>query len=131
MGPRRRFAGGAVAVLAIWSAAGVLFAAEADPSEKSCLACHDASRLASLKLHGLRGPEIIPEDPAERGAIAALMSEPDTPRRRQKAEAFLQTYPASWMLEPVYEVASKASMAMGDLPAAVAYGRSPIAIEAL
>jgi predicted CXXCH cytochrome family protein len=111
-----------VVVLALWSTAGVLFAADTDSSEKTCLTCHNAANLVSLKQHGLRGPEIIPEDPAERGAIAALMTESDAARRREKAEALLRAYPASWMLEPVYEVASKASLALGDLPAGIEYG---------
>ena len=50
-------------------------AADTDPSEKSCLGCHTPENLASLKKHGKRGPEVIPEDPAERKAFAALMAE--------------------------------------------------------
>jgi predicted CXXCH cytochrome family protein len=122
MGWERKFTRTAIGILAVWSSAGLLLAADTDPSEKSCLACHDAAKLVLLKQHGLRGPEIIPEDSSERDAVAALMAEPDAARRREKAEAFLRNYPASWMLEPVYEVASKASMAMGVLPAAIEYG---------
>jgi predicted CXXCH cytochrome family protein len=97
-------------------------AAASDPSEKSCLACHDAAKLESLKRHGERAPEVIPEDPLEREAFAALMAETGPARRRDLAAAFLRKYPASWMLEPAYEVASKASIALGDFAAATEYG---------
>jgi predicted CXXCH cytochrome family protein len=99
-----------------------ILAAADDPSEKSCLACHDPDKLVSLKKNGKRGPEIIPEDPQERAAFAALMAETEPARRRSAVEAFLKRYPASWMLEPAYEVASKASIALGDMPAAFDYG---------
>ena len=102
--------------------AALLAAANTDPSDKSCLACHDAANLQSLKKNGKRAPEIIPEDPRERAAFAALMAETAPARRRELAEAFLKNYPASWMLEPTYEVASKASIALGDFPAAIEYG---------
>ena len=102
--------------------AGLLAAANSDPSEKSCLSCHDAANLASLKKNGKRGPEVIPEDPQEREAFAALMTESAPARRKQLAEAFLKQYPASWMLEPTYEVASKASIALGDYSDAMRYG---------
>jgi predicted CXXCH cytochrome family protein len=90
--------------------------------EKSCLACHDAARLAELQKQGKKGPELIPEDPVERAAFAALMTENDASRRLQKAEEFLQTYPRSWMLEPAYEAASKASAALGDFVSALDFG---------
>ena len=89
---------------------------------QSCLGCHDARKLADLEKEARRGPEIIPKDPREREAFAALMGESDARRRKELAERFLATYPQSWMLEPAYEVASKASIAVGDLPAALDYG---------
>jgi predicted CXXCH cytochrome family protein len=67
-------------------------------------------------------PQQIPEDPREREAFAALMGESAPQRRRDLAEQFVATYPQSWMLEPAYEIASKASIALGDLPAALDYG---------
>ncbi len=41
----------------------MLATADTDPADQSCLKCHDAAKLASLKKDGQRGPEIIPEDP--------------------------------------------------------------------
>jgi len=102
--------------------AGLLVATDTDPAEKSCLGCHNAAKLALLKKDGTNGPEIIPEDPQERAAFAALMSLGEQRQRRDLAEAFLAKYPASWMLEPAYEIASKASIALGDFPAALDYG---------
>ena len=99
-----------------------LLMGDTDPAEKRCLACHDGAKLESLKKDGKRGPEVIPEDPREREAFAALMAASDPPQRKRLAEAFCKTYPASWMLEPAYEIASKASIAMGDYAAALDYG---------
>ena len=102
---------------------GILAAAADDKADESCLKCHDRANLESLRKNGRRGPpEVIPEDPKEREAFAAVVNESDAQRRRQLAEAFLKTYPASWVLEPVYEVAAKASIAIGDFPAALDYG---------
>jgi len=95
-------------------------AAAAQSDDQSCLACHDAKRLAALK--EARGPEVIPEDPRERAAFAALVGETDARKRRQMAEEFLAAYPQSWVLEPVYEIAAKASAGLGDLRAAMDYG---------
>ncbi|HEV3196524.1 MAG TPA: cytochrome c3 family protein [Bryobacteraceae bacterium] len=106
----------------LWAASPLGAAPQQSPgqSDKSCLGCHDASRLAALK--AARGPEIVPEDPRERAAFAALVGETDPRRRKQMAEQFLAGYPQSWVLEPVYEIASKASAALGDLQAALDYG---------
>jgi predicted CXXCH cytochrome family protein len=109
---RRRLAFLAVSFIAVANGA---------PSQ-SCLGCHDGGKLAALQKDGKRGPEIIPEDPREREAFASLMSENAPRRRKELAEQFLATYPQSWMLEPAYEIASKASIALGDLPAALDYG---------
>ena len=106
----------------IVSVAAVLAAADTDPAGKSCLACHDAAKLASLKQNGKRPPEIIPKDPVEREAFAAMMAATDERERKTLAERFLARYPSSWMLEPTYEVAAKASIALGDFPAALDYG---------
>jgi len=109
------------AAAAVWLLA-LSAAADTDPADKSCLACHDAAKLASLQKDGKRGPEVIPEDPREREAFAALMAANGAAERRALAEAFLKNYPASWMLEPAYEIASKASIALGDFPAALDSG---------
>lgn len=108
--------------------AGLLAAATSDPSEKSCLSCHDAAKLASLKQNGKRGPEIIPEDLNERAAFAAVMAESRPTQRKELAEEFIARYPASWMLEPAYEVVSKASIALGDYAAAMEYGARSLRI---
>src|SRR5579862_8711086 len=107
---------------ALFSLAGALLAAPADEdkSEKSCLACHDAARLAELRKQ--QGPEIIPEDPREREAFAGVIGESDPRRRRELAARFTEAYPQSWMLEPAYEIAAKASIALGDLRAALDFG---------
>ena len=84
--------------------------------------CHTPSNLESLKKNGIRKPEVIPQDPREREAFAAVINEPDARRRKELAEGFLKTYPSSWMLEPVYEIAAKACIATGDLSAAIEYG---------
>ncbi|HLK64097.1 MAG TPA: cytochrome c3 family protein [Bryobacteraceae bacterium] len=108
----------------VWAlaVAGTLSAADTGPVDKRCLSCHDSAKLASLKKDGIRGPEIIPEDPKEREDFAALMAANDAHQRKALAESFVQAYPASWMLEPAYEIASKASIAVGDFPAALDYG---------
>jgi predicted CXXCH cytochrome family protein len=79
-------------------------------------------RVAFLAVSFLAVAEIIPEDPRERQAFASLMTESAPQRRKELAEQFLATYPQSWMLEPAYEIASKASIALGDWPAALDYG---------
>jgi predicted CXXCH cytochrome family protein len=114
-------------LICILGVAGTACAAD-DPSEKSCLACHDAAKLVSLKKDGKRGPEIIPEDPAEREAFAVLMAASDARQRKSLAEAFLKQYPASWMLEPAYEIASKAAIALSDFPAALDFGARSLRI---
>lgn len=106
----------------LFSFSGILAAAD-DKTDESCLKCHDRANLESLRKNGRRGPpEVIPEDPKEREAFATVMNEPDAARRKELAEAFVRTYPASWVLEPVYEAASKAAVAIGDFPAALDYG---------
>jgi tetratricopeptide (TPR) repeat protein len=110
------------ALLVLALALASALAAATDPADESCLKCHNAAKLASLKLNGKRGPEVIPEDPVEGEAFATVINEAGAHRRRELAEAFLKTYPASWMLEPAYEIAAKASIATGDFPAALAYG---------
>jgi predicted CXXCH cytochrome family protein len=106
----------------IVAAAVACAAARAAASDESCMKCHTPSNLESLKKNGIRKPEVIPQDPREREAFAAVINEPDARRRKELAEGFLKTYPASWMLEPVYEIAAKACIATGDLPAAIGYG---------
>jgi predicted CXXCH cytochrome family protein len=108
---------------AILGGALVLSAADTQPADQSCLSCHDPAKLASLKKDGKRGPEIIPEDPAERAAFASVMAATDPRQRRDLAQSFLKNYPASWMIEPAYEIASKANIALGDYPAALDYGK--------
>jgi predicted CXXCH cytochrome family protein len=111
-----------VRLLLLFTAAGMLAAAD-DKADESCLKCHDRANLESIRKNGRRGPpEVIPEDPKEREAFAAVINESDAAHRKELAETFIKTYPASWMLEPVYEVAAKASVVTGDLPAALDYG---------
>jgi predicted CXXCH cytochrome family protein len=111
-----------VRLLLLFSAACMLAAAD-DKTDDSCLKCHDRANLESLRKNGRRGaPEVIPEDPKEREAFAEVVNASDPRRRKELAEAFLKAYPASWVLEPVYEVAAKANIAIGDFPAALDYG---------
>jgi predicted CXXCH cytochrome family protein len=68
------------------------------------------------------------EDPAERDAFAAMINETDQHRRKDMAERFLTDYPQSWMLAPVYDIASKASLALGDLRASLDFGAKSLRI---
>jgi tetratricopeptide (TPR) repeat protein len=68
---------------------------------------------------------ITADDPAERSAyaaIAAMIDDSSQRHRRELAERFLAEYPRSWRLSAVYEIATKASIALGDLRAALDFG---------
>ena len=71
---------------------------------------------------------VIADDPAERDAFAAMISETGQHGRREMAERFLVDYPPSWRLAPVYEIAAKSSIALGDLPAALDFGARSLRI---
>ena len=62
------------------------------------------------------------EDPAERKAFSALFKEGDPAIKRRLADEFLESYPKSWLLSHVYEMASKASIDLDELQAALEYG---------
>jgi hypothetical protein len=91
-----------------------------DKPDRGCLGCHDSVRLAEIKKQ--QGNEIIPEDPCERAAFAGVIGESNPRRLRDAAKRCLSTYPQSWVLEPVYELAAKASIALGETKAALDFG---------
>jgi len=62
------------------------------------------------------------EDPAERKAFSALYEERDPATKRRLAEEFLESYPKSWLLSHVHEMASKASIDLNNFDAALAHG---------
>jgi predicted CXXCH cytochrome family protein len=66
------------------------------------------------------------EDPAERQAFQALYQRPEAAERLKLAEAFLSTYPRSWVLAEVYEIAAKASIDLGDARRALEYASASL-----
>jgi predicted CXXCH cytochrome family protein len=73
-------------------------------------------------------PETPEDDPVERDAFAAMVNQTDQHRRREMAERFLTAYPQSWRLAPVYEIAAKSSIALGDFKAALDFGARSLRI---
>lgn len=65
-------------------------------------------------------------DPVERKALRRVHGEADAGKQRHQAVDFLETYPHSWATALVYEIASKASIRLNDLEAALAYGRASL-----
>jgi tetratricopeptide (TPR) repeat protein len=65
-------------------------------------------------------------DPQERKAFLALYGERDSLERAKLAEIFLATYPQSWLLAQVYEMASKASIDLENYDRALQYGKESL-----
>src|SRR5207249_9560582 len=63
------------------------------------------------------------QDRRERNAFLHLYRERHSGKRRSMAEDFLHTWPESWLLVGVYEIACKASIDLEDYPAALQYGK--------
>src|ERR1700736_5487127 len=53
-------------------------------------------------------------NPMERRAFLKLYSEREPRTRRTLAEAFVETYPQSWLLAQAYEIAAKACIDLED-----------------
>ena len=65
-------------------------------------------------------------DPVERRFLLSFY-ETESPRRRAKqAELFLATYPASFYLAQVHEIASKAYIDLGDFKRALSHGKASL-----
>lgn len=67
-------------------------------------------------------------DRAERDAILMIYRAGAPRAKVDRAEAFLEKYPDSWLLPEVYEIAAKAYIELGDLDRAVQYGRASLQI---
>ena len=63
------------------------------------------------------------EDERERSGFLRLYREKQPGEKRRQAEEFLQTWPQSWLLALVSEIACKASIDLDDHPAAIQYGK--------
>src|SRR5690348_13639289 len=61
-------------------------------------------------------------DSKERRAFLKLYHSRDPQKRRQLAEAFVVTYPQSWLLAQSYEIAAKACIDLDDYTAALRFG---------
>ena len=68
------------------------------------------------------------ERPKEKQAFLALFKQRDARRRLDAARFFLQSYPDSWILAEVYDIAAKASIDVGNFADALAYSRSSLRI---
>jgi predicted CXXCH cytochrome family protein len=66
------------------------------------------------------------DDPAERQAFEALYGNSDARQRLKLAEAFLSTYPQSWVLAEGYEIAAKASIDLGNTQQALEYASASL-----
>ena len=73
-------------------------------------------------------PPETPDDPGEQKAFAALINETNQLQRNRMAAKFLADFPQSNRLAPVYEIASKANLALGNIPAALEFGAKSIRI---
>lgn len=65
-------------------------------------------------------------DPGERKAFINLFNKKDASERARTAEAFLATYPSSWLLPEVYEIIAKAQIDTGEYDLALKYGRESL-----
>jgi tetratricopeptide (TPR) repeat protein len=63
------------------------------------------------------------KEPQERELFTRLYNTADPAMRHQLAERFLSTYPQSWLLGQVYDVAGRASLDLGNLSQALEEGR--------
>lgn len=66
------------------------------------------------------------QDVNERQAFLSIYNEQDPRERRYSAASYLAAYPSSWLLAPVYEIAAKASIVLGDYPGALQYGKESL-----
>jgi predicted CXXCH cytochrome family protein len=66
------------------------------------------------------------ERPKERSAFEDLYKMTAPAPRLKAAQVFLTEYPDSWLLAEVYEIAAKASIDLGELPAAISYARQSL-----
>lgn len=66
------------------------------------------------------------EDPEEHAAFEELRSEMNPARKRTLAEAFLLTYPQSWLVTFAHSMAAHAAIALDDLQAGLDHGRRSI-----
>ncbi len=66
------------------------------------------------------------ERPKERSAFVDLYKMTAPAPRLKAARVFLTEYPDSWLLAEVYEIAAKASIDLGELPAAISYARQSL-----
>ena len=66
------------------------------------------------------------EDPNERKAVAKLLETHEAKERANLSEQFLGTFPRSWLLAQVHEIAAKAFIDLGDFDRAVHYGRESL-----
>jgi predicted CXXCH cytochrome family protein len=62
-------------------------------------------------------------DPKERAAFLAAYSEATPRTRHALASTFIQTYPRSWLLAQIYDIAAKTSIDTGDYSSALIEGR--------
>ena len=63
------------------------------------------------------------ETEAERHAFVELQSAADPAKRRALADAFLSSYPQSWLLSGVYHIAAAASLELKDYNRVLVDGR--------
>jgi predicted CXXCH cytochrome family protein len=80
---------------------------------------------------GVRNPATISaeiKDPVEQQAFRSLSSATDPAERLRLAEAFLSTYPQSWVLAQVYAIAANAAMETGNYDRALEYASASLQI---
>src|SRR5438105_2259651 len=65
-------------------------------------------------------------DQKEVQAFLALYREHDRLRKNSLAQSFLSTFPQSWLLAPVNDIAAKASIDLDDYSHALLYGRESL-----
>ncbi len=66
------------------------------------------------------------DQPKERRAFMDLYKMNAPAARLKAAQMFLSVYPDSWLLAEVYEIAAKASIDLGELPAAISYAKESL-----
>jgi predicted CXXCH cytochrome family protein len=66
------------------------------------------------------------EDDGERKAFLALYQEKRPAERLRLAEAYLSSYPASWLLAQIYEIAAKAAMDVGQDERSMAFAQESL-----
>ena len=68
------------------------------------------------------------QNPGERSAYIELSKKTTPPRALELAKSFLQNYPQSAFLAPVYEVAARASFDLGDFKSGLEYAHLSLAL---